>query len=560
MWGIQLPTGEYLESVPDLAFELNNQVFSTDDTTVVPGSFSFPADLPLTRQNRVLLGQPHLVTNSRNFRTFPGCWVLADGVPLFYGTLTITGADKEKARIKVVANPMEPLKNVELRELDLGGERTISDMLAHAKDTANNPLDYDYVFAPVYNPQYVENGSLDDRASFQNFWNLSTDEFEVGHAYPALTPFPRIDYLLERIFAATPFKFTNRFQTTDELRRLLAYSGTSLWGAAGLPGTINLARHVSSTKTNDWLKKLMADFCLGLFTNIFSRQINLVALSDVLSRPPAHDWSAYAIDDAAVGDAEVFPPYIAYKTDENDNVFQRFPPQIQQPINFKGTVESIEELDTGGPYDPGIYFVTSRHSYYYAASPGASPYVFAYTELGRAPVQTGEKLELPMPPLFDHQPSIISGTADVWGGCLPWIEQPGTVTYVEDDEVIEQKNDNPDRLLWYRGLQINPYGGDYPLCSSLPYNALDELIDTQSLRIDGERGIYATRWGLWHNMLRNGKPVVQRFAIPLSELVSFSFENKIRVVSMDFFVKRLRIQKLLGQGKVLVEASMISTI
>lgn len=559
-WSIQLPTGEFLESVPDLAFELNNQVFSTDDATVVPGSFSFPADLPLTRQNKVLLYNPHLVTNSRNFRKWEGCWVYADGVPLFLGTLTITQADDRKARIKIVSNPMESLRNIEMRELDLGGDRTIADMLAHAKATTLDPLDYDYVFAPVYNPAYVDAGSLDDRAVFQNFWNLSTDVFEVGHAYPALTPFPRIEYLLERIFSGISFEFTNRFQTNDEMRRLLAYSSTSLWASSGLPGSINLTRHVSKTKSNEWLKKIMIVFNLGLFTNIFSRKISLVPLSDLLQRPAARDWTQYAIDEPVIDTLDNFPPYIAFKPEEDDAVFERFPPAPLPPLNFKGTVEKLEDLDTGGPYDPGIYYVTARHSYYYAASPGASPYVFAYTELGRAPVRSGEVLELPMPPLFDHQPSIISGTADVWGACIPWIEQPGTVSYLEDSEPIEQEYDIPDRLLWYRGHQINPYGGNYPLCSSLPYDGLDELIDTQSLRIDGERGLYQVRWGVWHNMLRNGKPALQRFAIPISELVEFSFEEKVRTSSMDYFIKRLRIQKLLGHGYVLVEANMISTI
>lgn len=560
MWAIQLPSGEYLESVPDLTFELNNQVFSTSDTTVVPGSFSFPTDLDLTRRNKVLLDNPHLVTNSRNFRSWQGCWIHADGIPLFFGTLTITNADTKKARIKIVANPMESLRNVEMRELDLGGDRTIADLLAHAKATTLDPLNDDYVFAPVFNPDYLEAGSADARGRWQNFWNLSTDEFEVAEAYPALTPFPRIDYLLERIFVGIPFKFTNRFQTTDEMRRLLAYSSTSLWVTGGLPTVLNLTKHVSKTKCNEWLKKVMAVFNLGLFTNIFSRTINLVPLADLLERPAARDWSAYAIGEPVVDTTDPFPPYLEYKPDDDDKVFDLFPPRPLPPLNFKGVIEKLEDLDTGGPYDPGIYYVTARHSYYYAPAPGASPYVFAYTELGRAPVRTGEKMELPMPPLFDHQPSIISGAADVWGGCVPWIQQPGTVTYLDGDDEVEQIHDVPDRLLWYRGQQINPVGGNYPLCSTLPYDALDVLIDTQSLRIDGDRGIYRQRWGTWHNMLLNGKPVVQQFAIPLSELTSFSFEEKIRSVSMDYFIKRLRIQKLLGHGFVLVEAGMVSTI
>jgi len=61
-------------------------------------------------------------------------------------------------------------------------------------------------------------------------------------------------------------------------------------------------------------------------------------------------------------------------------------------------------------------------------------------------------------------------------------------------------------------------------------------------------------------MLIAGKHVTQTFTLPITELVKFSFEDKVRVVNMDYFVKRLRVQKLIGRGLALVEASMVSTV
>ena len=61
-------------------------------------------------------------------------------------------------------------------------------------------------------------------------------------------------------------------------------------------------------------------------------------------------------------------------------------------------------------------------------------------------------------------------------------------------------------------------------------------------------------------MLIAGKHVTQTFTLPITELVKFSFEDKVRVVNMDYFVKRLRVQKLIGRGLALVEVSMVSTV
>jgi len=44
----------------------------------------------------------------------------------------------------------------------------------------------------------------------------------------------------------------------------------------------------------------MGGFNLGLFTNIFNRTIDLVPLRDIVSRPPAHDWTEYVIGEIEI--------------------------------------------------------------------------------------------------------------------------------------------------------------------------------------------------------------------------------------------------------------------
>ncbi|MBL7780673.1 MAG: hypothetical protein JNM22_05600 [Saprospiraceae bacterium] len=569
MWSIQLPTGDFLESVPALSFELNNQIFSTDDNSILPGSFAFPVDIPLSPRNQVLLDHPHLVNNSRAFSKYEGCWIYAHGVPLFQADLRITNATPSKVKISLTANPIGNLKDKKLRDLGLGEERSIGDstaMLAHAKATTTAPVDYDYVFFPILNDGYLSNGYIDDRARFQNYWNLSTDQFEVDHDYPAFMPFIRLEYLLEQMFAPLAFTFNNRFQTTDELRRLCLYNGTSMWTRSGLPTTIDLRRHVPDRLATAELKDILQNFALGVFTNIFSRTISIVPLRDLLTQPPKRDWTAYRVGAETIESRDVFPDNVYYRIPEEDAMFAKYPERTLPPNFYQGELDTLDELDDIG-LAAGSYFIRARHAYYYALNPGASPYVLIYLYLGWAPGQGSTRLELPMPPLFDNHPSIVSGvTTEPWGSPIPWCNMPGTVEYIDPDgNVISQSNTPSERMLWYRGMYINTLmGGDYPQASAAPFGntaeEADTLIDTLSLHMDGERGIYNQYWKQWHQMLRYGKSTIQQFSIPVSELVQFSFEEKIRAGSMDYFVKKIKIKQLLSNHLVLVEANLVSTI
>jgi len=292
-----MPSGNYLEGIFNFTFELNNQVFSSTDTTTVPGSFSFPADAPLTGPNRVELDNPHLVTNAANRRTFE-VWVELFGMPLFQGTLTIRKATPRKVNFDIVSNPVKQLRNVKLSELDLGGSRNLGADSAAARATAKlsfqTPADYDYIFFPVLNPAFLDLPSGSDESVFQNYYNPSTGAFVDGSGNLAATPFVKLLYLLERMFQGIDYTFVNAWQTNAELRLLYLWNNRSIYTESNAWGTdIDLRNHVSDMNSNDFLKALMGTFNLGLFTNIFSRTIRLVPLELLMSRPPVHDWTDY---------------------------------------------------------------------------------------------------------------------------------------------------------------------------------------------------------------------------------------------------------------------------
>jgi len=141
----------------------------------------------------------------------------------------------------------------------------------------------------------------------------------------------------------------------------------------------------------------------------------------------------------------------------------------------------------------------------------------------------------------------------------PAMEAQGIVRYTDGSDIVEQRPDLQMRLMFYRGTYPAVPSGTYPYGNTLSY--IDDGTEpfTYSLRWNGASGLYNRWWKQWHAAL-TGKNVTVTLALPVAEVVSFSFEDKVRILNMDYMVKRIRVSRPLRRGIVLVEASLVSTI
>lgn len=560
---------EYLDILPNttLTFEFQNLLFSGSDSSKLPGSYSFPFSLPATQHNRRILQYPERVDNALPFVRELDVDILFQGKVFFSGTLKVQEANSTAYKVYIVVNPVTALKDRRMNELDLGGVREIGNsatMLAHAKTTAQNPLDYDYVFFPVVNDEFLTTATGNKKSLLQNFYNVSSQAFEVADDYPALMPFARVEYLLEQMMLETGLQFKNEFQTDDELRALCVYNNYSLY-AGGLATSINLQNHVSKTKASEWLRKLMSDFCLGLFYNHFNRTLRLIPIRDLLGKVAKYDWTDRALSDVTIITGTRGPETFDYKQDGGDAAFEAFFKGKEPLITVVAEFDTFYDLLSDGTYSfiDGLYYIrcAGGYYYYYQALP-ASPFFFAGALLGPAPELTGDVYECLLPPFFDfwHYGGI--GTvlhADAPNGCMPQCRIPGTVTYTPTggDEVV-QSADTPDRLMLYRGMQYDKDAAYYPLaCSTVWSSYLNTQVGEYSLRLQDSNGIYATWWKAWHTLLRDGKNVTTRLHLSVPDIINFDFEDKVRIGNQEYMVKRLRIS-ISGRGMAPVEADMVS--
>jgi hypothetical protein len=490
----------------------------------------------------------------------------------FVGTLSIRSANNGQVSFDIVASAFSDLKKRKLNQIDTEGPRSIGTTdtarKAHFKNTLEHPEDYDYAAFPVFNQKFKDLGYTNTYDVFQNFWNVATSDFNMNSA--GITPFIRLDYVLKRMFADSDYAFINDWQTSSELRRLYLYNNYDIripsGGSIVIPSWIDLPNHLDDSLCTDFLKDVMFLFNLGLFVNSFSHQIKLTPLEKVFTRPPVHDWTAYAID----------RPSISYEEKTVVSKFSWPAPDVDKPYSGPLIADDIP-LTTF----PSFYEFLSQYTspglpdgYYYLdcdevvmAVGGVVPYTRLGIKRKAFVIDDSSVFESKRPPLLTEY-------ADTGSAGTNYCLNGNAKGYYTNADGTRENSPAKNTLMFYRGFQERNIGEPqrWPLSGNDTFNcqADDVALITNGTTVLGSagysllwhksQGLYQSWWANWHEALYYGKTVTQMLALPISALVQFNFDEKIRVLQMDYFVKRLRVGKAIGNGRVLVEAELVSVI
>lgn len=596
MYAIRMPSGNLLEGKFELGFELANQLFTSGSTGTLPGSFSFPVTAPLTGRNRIELDFPELPdradnskSTARNSKTkwipstgavaskdIDDVWVELYGVRLFLGVLKILSATPGSVKLSIIANPMRKLKERKLTELDLGGDRTFgaddAAKKALMKNSALEPEDYDFVFFPVVGTLPNINQLLDptDETKFHNYYDRTAEAFDLTSL--AITPYVKLQYLLERIFASeeTGFGFQNAFQTTPETKRYYIHNNRDMResennATPALPDEFDLVKFVPDEKVTELLKGVMALFNLSLSTNIFTRTIRLVPVDELLARPARRRWTRYAIGDPETEPSATGPGVFNY-------------PQPSTPPADWPAPHAATQYKTGAEYYANTDDVADLGNFFYVEDTGR---LFRYVAYITGPNLRKHDGYIQHQGVYLDSEEVFQVSLDATTSYSVWYYCANDISKYEevDDAGVNvwkfQPVAYPTSLMQYRGFQEvfsgmgeEPFASNYVWMpgsspatrSEIVTNGTPEGDSEHSLNWFGEYGLYERRHKAWNTMLREGKHVSVQLELPVSELVDFSFEDKVRIGNMDYFVKKLKVSRPIGRGKVLVEAGMVSVI
>lgn len=543
--------GQILEipASAEVGFILKNTAFLRGNANVLPGSFSLPVTVNLDdATNNEVLGYPGLVDSIDNLAKNLPCEFIVNGFPLFLGTMDVMSATKTTARVKMVINEVKQLKSTKLSELsnlETHSFANVAAVLTHAKDTADNPLNHNHLFCPVYNPDFFDEETDPDPddnnvyKNFQNYYDTTGQAFISDAEHKAAMPFIRLDYVLDKIIDEIGYTFVNGFQSTDELKQLYLYNNKSIYSGDDWALDFDYVNHLPAMKATDLFKFVARTFNQGVFTDVFNKEVEYKPMKDVLASSPVHDWTdkAGGYTTSPIGDV---PEYFGYDTDSNDNIFSTYE---YEEIPFFIEVENYSDLPTSG-LNFNWYYVRSRNTFYFVSTLGGSQQISQVKKMFRREKTTheGAPFEAKVVPLFQRWPS------------------SGALGYVPECRINGESKLTKARLFFYRGQYQGGDSNNYPFATNSIYDWQENTVSgaEHSLLWNGDKGLANTWFKNYIAFLDTSKPVSRKIDLHITDLLNFSFADKVRITNYNYFVYSIKLS--FGQtGLKPADVKLIST-
>lgn len=545
--------GETLDLDEDTSITIRRQspAYFGEDVDKIKGSFSYPFTLPLTAHNRQVLRFPDRLDSQELPRQDLPAQLYVGPQLILAGKLSIQKPSRTKASVFIFSNPLKDLTKIKLNETEQGtlGAADATALAALMKDTALNPLDRDYIFAPVYNGALRDDEeAIPPVAHFVNSWNYDGQHFITGFH---VSPFLRVEPVLRRAVEAAGYSFTDGLHTSGEMKRQIIISSRSMRFETALSTRIPLKMCLPSISVSDFLKSICLTYCCAPFSDLNGDHITLTPLRTLVDAAPVADWTTHAsrnyerdptngtVARYEWGEGAYAQTYYfaEWSADHGRPTFSvsDFVDEMNVPYTipsgqlwyFHGrSAVSIEKRIRG------LLGREWQNSFGYVANPNGRETVSPQF----SPAQTHIIYFFP-----SNNDEVVMPTVAM---SMVGIQTQPIVVPEEFGRIVSESGQVEGYLSFYRGMQPTRNGQLYPMANHEPSNSyfLQLANDTTSLNWLGPNGLYERSWKAWDGMLANSSGVTRTFLLPLTELLRFDFRHKIRVENQNYFVKAMEFQ------------------
>lgn len=596
--------GGFLDLFPGakVNFEVNSEIYTTGEPTIVEGSYSFPFTVPLSANNRKLLNFPHLIDNFAPMMadadaTFYAGSGQSVGFPLYQGKLFVMDAVEDPlagdtAEISFIIKGLAVKKELKFEDVDMGTyDLGATDLADHMTDTTIHPLDYDHVFFPVWNPTIpkyppviplsyqIPGGPLyeqfingKDKDGLWYFKKSTTSSWARIQKNGVLVPFMRLKSIVAKVVAALGYNLEDKWLVEEELQLICMFNNYSINNLdTGWNNIIRYNNHVpAKMKLVDFLKDVCRMFFVGIFLNIDNNTLSLIPYKDLLDQSHKHDWTAKAELRAGNNQDNRVPRGFYYALDTSDEYTNNN--YVSENALLAGGVTITDytaaEAIPSGLAD-GFYNAIRENAIYQKTGDYIGIWSHKFkgisTNGGR-----GQDVTFNASPLFERfysaTTSIFPFTFDEGQQIVPICAIPMNlrlnITIDNDESPIKEFTHELSsiRLTFYRGNRplVDGYAGTWPYANSNAYDPTDEMETFDySMHMDGEKGIY-NKWAKeWIYFMLNKKVRKQRFLLSISDVLNWKQYDKVRVGSMMYFVKSMRLS-FSDKGMDPVECEIVS--
>lgn len=310
----------------------------------------------------------------------------------------------------------------------------------------------------------------------------------------------------------------------------------SWWGAQNMTWstlniyakTLNLANHVPDIKISSFLITLMKMFGIVHLFNDQSNEVELCFLKDILASAEEDDFGEFTIRSSkSVGFREIRSYKLSYgwaSSDEytNDN-FKAYDPQ-----RLYGTYNTFADLPSAGTTG---YFAIVRNlnAVYRYADTEWTWFSDLYYPLVLGNGVTAITFEASPLMMYDNRDNPASPYV------CPRISQEGSSYNLG-------LKDFGFHLIFFRGLQDDAAGHEYPFASTTIYSPTGTIIGNYDFNMDSAHGLYKFFLENYYNFVMNrSKPIEYTRQFTASEIQALNFIRKKRIFQHVFLLDEISI-------------------
>jgi hypothetical protein len=614
MIGIEID-GEFLElQGAKIRLSFRSQIFSRE---FVAAHFSFPFTVPYTANNARILGHLERIANTRtayeiSCRLHLGGSSWRDGVLVFRGFTTGYDCDLRIPEDDVILR----LRELSTRDLTtrydfimepIGStatwtEEQIRTMMEQYEGDADET---DIIFAPVLNT-----GMFGDREEV--FFNAPPDSWlftgipqlymtqpYVNHYdadrynpllittdanefwFQKLSPYPYLVKVMEHLLGLVDMELGGDVFEDPEVRtavvlgNYLQYGG--VWRIGGEfqpyifsdysgwsqePSVNNLGNPL---EPYIYLRDLLPDmtgleFLLRIMKRfnaipVFSgqRTVRLRSMNAILSDPAFEDITHMVVPDRRLEMDQIS----GYELQEDPEGLDKLSGADDQlnPDRLRGTFDTEEDISVPGAQigDQVIVLVPSSIYELTVVDGGSTEWVFQGFYFGTVSAGTD-------PETIDTGVGFTGmfRGVDVLKDTRSWLVPHVQMTLKDRKDLHRTYPAEMEtlRLMFFRGMQTDDQGDDYPLLSNDIYDVNGDPIPGATMRemLAGDGGIYEVWYKQWLKILMNGKVITRKVRMPLDRVKTFPWDKKWMIDGSLYLCRSIDLEvTTTGYGLAIME-------
>ncbi len=421
-----------------------------------------------------------------------------------------------------------------------------------------NPHAQDFIFFPVNNSdsQMQDPWGHDLDPIVQNYWEAGS--FKCSLVDPTggsietsvnkpVTPFPRMLYVLKQVLDFVGYRYAGDITQIDyEFMEIFLYSNYSynykryVQNASGkYADKMNLKNNVPDVTVEEFINWIKKTFCIIYFPRYNDKTIEIVPFKDIWQGTEIIDLSSKVSGKPTV----VYDKHdkgfkFSFAIDGNDEYLKDKLPSPEGKIRLSDVDLYSDLAAIALPHRDSIVFVHEKHFFYYPLYTDETTFTWQFYSL-------------------EFQPETIGGgeqEVNIGGDTLAnfTISFGGTRVYqipLTGYKMQELGMDNEDRVkpgiraLFYRGMQPQYTGGDYPLGSYNDASALQgTLPGTQYVMSwKGDKGLYNVFWKDFCNWRQTAKEVEVDVFLTAVDFANIDLKKKYHINGTNYFIKEIDI-------------------